>query len=227
MKLSVLVSCYVTTIACFTLLYISQTNGQDNTDIFDNSSPPEVQVQLQELINIEVKAILQYVCQGNFYARASLKGYSALFYRIAQKHVAQAFKLIDYMRIRNNTVSFPTNKTVWSSGLDALQDALNYEIYLYDVAYEVNKVAEQYYDEPTTDYLNYHQFENEVALRRKFYDYYNRRTLLIGYPNAEYYFDLHLQTDPAAYNTGQPLSYNNMDDSETEVDKSETGENEN
>jgi len=168
------------------------------SDIDSMSSPPRVQAALEQLIGAEVAAVHQYLAQGHFFATKALNGYSALFYRIAQQHIVQVFKLLDYQRIRGNPVQFPTPKVFWANGMDALNDSLTAEENIYNVAARVNFVAGCENDPPTKDYLQQNEFKTQVELRRKFIDLVVLQDRIGTSENGEYFFDYDLinSTDP-------------------------------
>ncbi|XP_047518943.1 ferritin subunit isoform X2 [Pieris napi] len=92
---------------------------------------------VRKQIQMEVSASIQYLAMGAHFSRDSINrpGFANLFFEASKEERQHAMKLIEYMLMRgeltNNLTSLinvraPERKT-WSSGQEALEDALKME----------------------------------------------------------------------------------------------------
>jgi len=133
--------------------------------------------QIQE----ELKAAMQYLAMGAHFSRDTINrpGFAKLFFEAASEERGHAIKLIAYLLMRGELTSsvsnliskyIDVNKVEWTSGVEALRDALQLEASVTKKIKHVIKVCE---DEPTAndwhlvDYLTGEFLEEQYKGQRE------------------------------------------------------------
>ncbi|XP_055296308.1 ferritin subunit-like [Sitodiplosis mosellana] len=94
--------------------------------------------KMRSQIQTEIDASMQYLAMGAHFAQDTINrpGFSEFFFKAAAEEREHSHKLIEYLLMRGNltdgistliTVNLP-KKTLWTTGVEALKDALKYEV---------------------------------------------------------------------------------------------------
>lgn len=129
----------------------------------------ECQNVLNEQISMELYASIVYMNMGAYFDRPSVarNGYAKFFKAQSQEEYNHAQKFIDYVNSRNGTVKRinieESPKSVWSSPVEALRDAIKLEKEVYAKLQYIHDVAEQKcQDSHLTDFLEGEYFTEQV-----------------------------------------------------------------
>ncbi|KAG5898579.1 hypothetical protein JTB14_016591 [Gonioctena quinquepunctata] len=123
--------------------------------------------KMRDQIQEELKAAMQYMAMGAHFSKDTINkaGFADMFFKSASEEREHAIKLISYLLMRGELTSKVSDlikrnlvpaQTSWSSGVNALKDALKLEASVTRKIREVIKVCEgasTYNDYHLVDYL--------------------------------------------------------------------------
>jgi ferritin heavy chain len=136
----------------------------------------EVEAAINKQINLELTASYVYLSMGAYFDRddVALEGYSKWFYKNSDEERGHARKLITYQNLRGGRVVLqdiarPTTDD-WTSGLSALEAALQLERTVNQSLLDLHKLAETHHDSQCCDFLEKEFLEEQVEAIKELAD---------------------------------------------------------
>ncbi|XP_078682837.1 soma ferritin-like [Branchiostoma floridae x Branchiostoma belcheri] len=149
---------------------------------------------INKQINMELYASYVYMSMASYFGHddVSLEGFSRLFRRMSEEERQHANVLVDYQNKRGGHVVYrnvqPPQHPTFSSGLDAMQAALDLEKQINQELLDLYKIADRHGDPQMQDFLNYHFLKEEVKRIKQLGDYVTQLKR-VGSGLGEYSFD--------------------------------------
>ncbi|XP_043939314.1 ferritin heavy chain B-like [Protopterus annectens] len=163
----------------------------------------ECEASVNRLINLEMYAAYVYISMSYYFDRddVALENFSKFFKSQSHEEQEHAEKLMKYQNQRGGRIVFQDIKKPerdeWSSGLEAMNSALELEKNINQSVLDLHKMASDKSDPHLCDFLDSHCLGEKVETIKKLGDYITNLRRVDAAQNGmgEYLFDKHTLGD--------------------------------
>jgi len=159
----------------------------------------DCEAAINRMVNLELYASYTYTSMAFYFSRddVALHGFARFFKENSHEEREHAEKLLSFQNNRGGRIFLQDIKKPeldeWSSGLEAMQSALQLEKNVNQALLELHKLAADHTDPHLCDFLETHYLNEQVEAIKKLGDYISNLARMDAKTNkmAEYLFDKH------------------------------------